>query len=126
MYSLLADSVLVIHALFVAFVVLGVPCIFIGKALNWRWVRFFWLRVAHLAAICVVTAQAWAGVICPLTTLEMWLRRQGNLDVYAGSFIEHWLEEILYWNLPPWVFVVVYSTFALLVVATWYFVPPRG
>ncbi|MGB1141725.1 MAG: DUF2784 domain-containing protein [Halioglobus sp.] len=124
-FTLLADVVLVLHVAFVAFVVLTVPCIYLGKACNWRWVSYFWLRVVHLAGIGIVTAQAWAGVVCPLTDLEMWLRRQGGEDTYAGSFIEHWLHRVLYWELPAWVFVAAYSLFAVLVIFTWIIVPPQ-
>ena len=120
----LATAVLIVHAAFVAFVVLTVPCIYLGKAFNWQWVRIYWLRVAHLAGICIVVAQTWVGVICPLTTLEMWLREKGELVTYGESFIEHWLQQLLYWNFPAWVFIFVYSLFALLVVFTWYVVPP--
>jgi hypothetical protein len=126
-YSILANSILVIHAAFVAFVILTVPCIYIGKIMNWRWVRLFWLRLLHLVSIGIVVAQSWARVICPLTTLEMWLREKGTLATYTESFVEHWLKTLLYWNLPAGVFIVVYSLFGLLVIATWYFVPPtRG
>jgi hypothetical protein len=123
-YALLADAVLLLHAAFVGFIVLTVPCIYIGALLGWRWIRLKWLRVAHLVGICIVAAQAWAGVICPLTDLEIWLRRHANLEVYSDSFIEHWLQRILYWDFPAWVFIVAYSLFALLVVGTWFFVPP--
>lgn len=125
MFSVLAGVVLFVHALFVAFVVLMLPCILLGGALGWRWVRRFWLRVAHLAAIGLVTVQAWAGAICPLTTLEMWLAERGQQATYTGSFIQHWLQRLLYWDLPPWVFIAAYSGFALLVIAAWYTVPPR-
>lgn len=115
------------HATFVAFVVFTLPCIFLGKVFRWRWVRLFWLRILHLIGICIVAAQAWAGVICPLTTLEMWLREQDGLTTYAGSFIAHWLQTLIYWDLPAWVFTAAYSMFALLVISAWYFVPPiRG
>lgn len=124
MFALLADIVLLIHALFVAFVVLLLPCILAGGALGWRWVRRFWLRVGHLAAIGLVTLQAWAGVICPLTTLEMWLAERAQRATYSGSFIQYWLQQLLYWNLPAWVFIAAYSAFALLVIAAWYWVPP--
>lgn len=102
-----------------------VPCIYVGRALNWSWVRSYWLRVAHLAGIGLVVAQTWIGMLCPLTTLEMWLREQSDLATYTGSFIEHWLQELLYWNFPALVFIVLYTGFALLVIATWYAVPPR-
>ena len=124
MYSFLADIILIAHAAFVAFVVLTVPCVFLGKYLHWCWVRVLWFRVVHLVGVCIVAAQAWAGVICPLTTLEMSLREKGRLVVYSGSFVEHWLQKIIYWDLPAWVFTVIYSLFALLVVCAWYFVPP--
>lgn len=123
-FAILADAVLVVHALFVAFVVLMLPAVLLGGALGWRWVRRFWLRVAHLAAIGLVTLQAWAGAICPLTTLEMWLAQQGQQATYSGSFIQHWLQRLLYFEFPAWVFIAAYSGFALLVIATWYFVPP--
>ena len=126
MYTVLANSVLFVHSSFVVFVVLGVPCIFLGRAMNWRWVRLRWLRILHLVGIVVVAAQALVGVICPLTTLELWLRQEGGLATYSGSFIEHWLQQFLYWNLPSWVFVAVYSLFAILVLCTWYLVPPIG
>jgi hypothetical protein len=123
-FSLLADAVLIIHAAFVAFVVLLLPGILLGGLWGWRWVRLMWLRVGHLAAIGLVTIQAWAGAICPLTTLEMWLAERGQRATYSGSFIQHWLQRLLYWDLPGWVFIAAYSGFALLVVAAWYCVPP--
>jgi hypothetical protein len=60
-----------------------------------------------------------------LTTLEMALRRRAGDATYAGSFIAHWLEQLLYYQAPPWVFVIAYSAFALLVVGAWWRVPPR-
>lgn len=123
-YSVLANSILIAHATFVAFIVLMVPCIFLGGYLGWRWVRLLWLRILHLVGIFVVAAQSWAGVICPFTTLEMWLRSQGEHETYSGGFVEYWLQRLLYWDFQPWVFVVAYSLFTLLVVGTWYWVPP--
>jgi polyferredoxin len=123
-YELLANTVLAVHAAFVTFVVLTVPCIYIGTIRNWRWIRIYWLRVIHLVGIFIVVAQSWAGAICPLTTLEMWLRENARLGTYNGSFIGHWLQKLIYWDLPAWAFIVVYSLFALLVIFTWYVVPP--
>ena len=126
MYVILANTVLVVHVAFVACVILFTPFIYIGKAANWRWVRIYWLRIAHLLGVCIVAAQSWAGVICPLTTLEMWLREHSDHAIYSGSFIEHWLQRLLYWDFPAWVFIGLYSLFALLVVFTWYVVPPMN
>ncbi len=121
----LADAVLTLHVGIVLFVVGGLPLIWFGRWRGWHWSDAWWFRLAHLAAIAVVAAQSWFGIVCPLTTLEMWLRGRAHGAVYAGSFIEHWLQRLLYWQAPPWVFVLAYTTFALLVVATWVLWPPR-
>lgn len=113
-----------LHVLFVAFVVFGLLLILIGRPLGWGWVRNWWFRVAHLAAIGIVVVQAWLGVICPLTTLEMELRREAGDTTYTGTFVSHWLQSILYYQAPPWVFAVCYTVFAALVVASWYWVRP--
>ena len=120
-----ADAVLLLHALFVVFVIAGLLLILLGKALAWSWVRNWWFRITHLAAIVVVVLQAWLGVICPLTTLEMALRREAGDATYAGTFISHWLESILYYQAPAWVFAVCYTAFAALVVLSWFWVRPN-
>lgn len=124
-YRILADLVLAVHVLFVAFVILGLIAVIIGSFMKWQWVRNLWFRLAHLLGIEIVVAQAWAGIICPLTTLEMWLRRLGGDPGYQGSFIQYWLQRLLYYDAPEWVFIAAYSTFGLLVVLTWLFCPPR-
>ncbi len=123
-YQLLADVVLTLHVAVVAFVIGGLVLILIGSLRNWRWVNALWFRLAHLGAIAVVVGEAWLGVICPLTSLEMWLRVKAHATTYSGSFIEHWLQRILYYEAPSWVFVLAYSVFGLLVVATWWCFPP--
>ncbi len=126
LYSLLADAILVTHVLFVAFVVLGLVFIFVGKFLSWLWVRNPWFRVTHIFGIGVVVLQAWFGVICPLTIWEMNLRSKAGETNYDGSFIMHWLNALLYYQAPPWVFVVVYTFFGGLVLASWFLVRPRA
>ncbi|NJN64877.1 MAG: DUF2784 domain-containing protein [Acidobacteria bacterium] len=124
-FQVLADVVLAVHVAIVLFVVGGLVVILVGNARGWAWVNRSWFRIAHIAAIGVVAAQAWFGVICPLTTLEMWLRRRAGGDAYEGSFIEHWFETLLYYDAPAWVFTVAYTAFGLLVVAAWLRYPPR-
>jgi len=120
-----ADLVLLAHVLFVAFVVFGLLLILAGKARAWAWVRNPWFRLAHLAAIGIVVVQSWFGVVCPLTILEMALRKRAGDAVYPGSFVAHWLEAILYYRAPTWVFAVCYTIFGGLVLASWYWVRPR-
>lgn len=126
LYRLAADLTLLLHSSFVAFVVVGLILIFAGKVLTWSWVRNPWFRWAHLAAINVVVLQAWFGVICPLTTLEMALRSRAGDAVYTGAFVAHWLETILYYDAPQWVFAVGYTAFGALVLASWFWVRPRA
>lgn len=125
LFTILADIILFIHVLIVAFVIFGLVLTLLGRVLNWQWVRNPWFRLAHLICIVVVASQAWAGVVCPLTTLEMWLREQGGGTVYAGSFIAYWLDQILYYDLPASVFITAYTGFGLLVVLSWFWVRPR-
>lgn len=125
-YLILADALLVLHVLVVVFVVVGLVVIFTGRILAWSWVRNPWFRILHVAAISIVTLQSWLGVICPLTTWEMSLRNQAGDTVYSGAFISHWLETLLYFQAPPWVFTVTYTVFGALVIASWIFVRPRS
>lgn len=121
----LADLVLGLHVLFVAFVVLGLVLVLLGGWRHWRWVRNPWFRATHLLAIVFVVGQTWLDQVCPLTTLEMWLRARGGAAVYAGSFIGHWLQTLLYYQAHNWVFAVCYTLFALAVIAAWTWVRPR-
>ena len=125
LYRLAADAILVLHSGFVVFVVLGLLLILAGGKLGWEWVRNPWFRIAHLAGIGVVVLQAWLGQICPLTIWEMSLREKAGETTYAGSFIQHWLHELLYYEAPMWVFAVCYTVFGLMVAASWYFIRPR-
>lgn len=124
-YRLAADALLVLHVSFVVFVIAGLALILLGAALGWSWIRNPWFRTAHLIGIAVVVLQAWLGRICPLTIWEMALRQKAGDATYAGSFITHWLQELLYYEAPMWVFAVCYTLFGALVAASWYWIRPR-
>ncbi len=125
LFLVAADAILVTHSLFVCFVVAGLVLVFAGKWRGWRWIYHFWFRVAHLLAIGVVVLQSWLGMICPLTVWEMQLRAMAGDQVYAGTFIAHWLDQLLYYRAPDWVFVLLYTAFGALVVGSWFWVRPR-
>ena len=125
LYLLAADLLLFTHVLFVAFVILGLVLVIVGKLADWSWVRNPWFRLAHLAAIGIVVLQSWLGAICPLTTWEMALRERAGEAVYTGAFIAHWLETVLYYRAPEWVFILAYTVFGALVVFCWFWVRPR-
>ena len=124
-YLLAADALLFVHVLFVVFVVFGLLLILAGGLLSWNWVRNRVFRLLHLAAIGVVVIQSWLGVVCPLTIWEMALREKAGDAVYSGTFVSHWLDKLLYFNAPAWVFVVCYTAFGLLVIASWIWVRPN-
>ena len=123
---LLADAVLVLHVAVALFVVGGLAAILVGNRRGWLWVNGWWFRLIHLAAIAAIAGQSWLGRICPLTTLEIELRAKAGAATYSGSFIGHWLQRLLYYEAPAWVFVVAYTLFALAVVTAWWRYPPRS
>ena len=115
MHAALADAVLVLHTAIVLFVVGGLVLVVLGNALGWRWINRWWFRLLHLGAIAVVVAESWLGLVCPLTALEAWLRTQAGAAVHGQGFIEHWLQRLLFYSAPPWVFMLAYSVFFALV-----------
>ncbi len=116
----LADFILIVHFAFVLFVVGGLAMIWVGAATGWAWVRNFWFRVAHLAAIVFVAAEAIAGIGCPLTLWEAQLRGSDT----DKSFVARWVHRVLFYDFPEWVFTLAYIAFALAVAAAWRLVRP--
>lgn len=121
MNTLLANTILIIHLLFVLFVVGGLPVIWVGAWLRLNFVRNIWFRITHLAAIFFVVGESFLGIICPLTTWEDRLRQLDTND----SFIKRWLHHILFYDFPEGMLTMVYVLFALLVAATFILVPPN-
>lgn len=116
----LADLILIIHFLFVLFVVGSLPLIWIGAWLHLKLVRNLIFRLSHLAAILFVVAESLLGVLCPLTRWEYELRGK-EAD---RSFIQLWLHRLLFYDFPEIVLTASYVVFALLVVLTFKWVPP--
>lgn len=86
LYRTLADVVVVIHFAFVVFVV-------IGGLLALRWRRVLWAHVPSVVySIWIITF----SITCPLTPLERNLRERGGQERYEESFIERYVEGILY------------------------------
>ena len=121
----LADFVLITHAMCAAFVILGLVLTLVGGYLSWSWVRKFWFRVLHFLCVIIIVAQSWLGLICPLTTFEMWLREQGGMSTYDGGFIQYWIHQVLFYEAPAQFFIAIYSLFGLLVVLAMFKYPPK-
>lgn len=117
---MLADAIVVVHLFIVLFVLLGVPLIYWGAARHWTWVRSWRWRLLHLIAIAVIAAESLLGIACPLTVWEDRLRGE---QIFTG-FIERWVDRILFYDAPTWVFTAGYLAFAALVAITWVAVPP--
>jgi Protein of Unknown function (DUF2784) len=85
-FALLADAVLVLHGLFIAWVVAG------GFVVLWR----PWTAALHLPAVAWGVWVSYSGAICPLTPWEQSLRRAAGQAGYEGGFIEHYLGALIY------------------------------
>jgi Protein of Unknown function (DUF2784) len=85
-YAFLADAVLVLHGLFIVWVVFGGLAVMARKL-------FAWL---HLPAVAWAVWVSWSGSYCPLTPLEQSLRRAAGQAGYEGGFIEHYLTAAIY------------------------------
>jgi uncharacterized membrane protein YhhN len=85
-YRILADLIVGVHALFVAFVV-------VGGLLALRWPRVAILQFPAAVWGALIEFQGW---ICPLTPLENSLRTAAGQAGYQGGFIEHYLLPVLY------------------------------
>ena len=123
---MLADLVVVVHAAYVSFVVLGLLAILAGIAFRWKWVRNPWFRWIHIAMIGIVVAEALAGIPCPLTVWERQLRTGQGRSPMRATFIGYWTHRLLFFRAEPWVFTVVYTAFGLAVLAAFILAPPRG
>ena len=87
-WSFLADSLVVLHFAFTAFVIFG-------GFLTWQWPRLLVFHLPALAWGCWVEV---SHSVCPLTPWENQLRRLGGEAGYEEGFLAHYLVRVLY---PP-------------------------
>jgi hypothetical protein len=120
-----ADLILLVHVLYVVFVVGGLAAIWIGAALKWRWVRDARFRIAHLSAIGFVVLESLIGFECPLTVWESRLRSESGEAGYERGFIEDWLHDLIFYSAPDLVFTLLYVGFALAVAVSMVLVKPE-
>jgi len=86
LYRLLANAVVVVHALFIVFIVFG-------GFVAWRW---RWVAVLHVPCAVWGVLIEYNGWICPLTPLENSLRMRAGQQGYSGGFVEHYLVPAIY------------------------------
>ena len=84
--AVLADAVLLLHGLFIVWVLAG------GAAVLWRG----WLALLHVPAVAWAAWVSFSGSICPLTPLEQSLRHAAGQAGWRGGFVEHYLTAAIY------------------------------
>ncbi len=124
MYSMIADALLILHLLLIVFVIGGFLVVITGWLRRWQWIRNPWFRLLHLAAITTVVVQTWLGASCPLTVWENRFRQLAGRGSYDGAFIQYWLHKLIFYEAEAWVFGLIYSLFGVLVLLTFFLVPP--
>jgi hypothetical protein len=109
-----ADAVVAAHLLWIVFLILGaIP----GR--RWAWVKW-----THLASLAFSIALQVFGWICPLTHLEIWLRRLGGAKPYEGTFIRHYVEQVVYAEIPRGALFT--GTLIVVAASLWIYFRPRS
>ena len=85
-YRLAADFVLITHFAFILLVVAGGLLVF----------RYAWFVWIHIPAACWGAFVELSGRLCPLTTLENFLRVRAGQEGYANSFVEQYILPVIY------------------------------
>ncbi len=102
-YKILADIVVLIHFLWILFLIFGA---FLG-------VRSKAVRIVHISGLVFALVIQIFGWYCPLTDLEVWLRAKHDPSLaYTGSFIIHYVEGLIYIEISPW---LIFSITLLLI-----------
>ena len=114
LYRVLADIVVLVHFLWIVF-------LFFGALLG---VRYRAAKVLHIIGLGYALVLHAFGWYCPLTHIEIWARRQHEPELaYAGSFVIHYLEELIYFTLPNSSLLLV--TLLLCAFNAWYYLRDR-
>ena len=97
LYKILADSVVLIHFIWILFLFLGAFWGIKNKA----------VKILHLAGLVFAIIIQIVDWYCPLTYLEVWLRSKHNPELtYTGSFIIHYVEKIVYIELSRYLILI--------------------
>lgn len=117
-----AEAILAVHLLVIGFNLFGLIAVPLGAWRGWGFVRIRWWRVLHLGSMTVVALQAVLGRACFLTDWQAALEGRDE----AEPLLVSWVNGLVYWPLPLWVFAAAYVMLFVYVLALWRFVPPTG
>jgi hypothetical protein len=105
-FRILADIVLVVHLLWIVFLIFGVI----------PGVRIRSVKIIHLTALAFALIIQIFGWYCPLTHLEIWLRNRHDPGLsYSGSFIVHYIEKVVYLDVS---FSLIFALTIILILIT--------
>ena len=94
-YGWLADLTVLLHFLFILFVIFG-ALLAAGNP------KLTYLHWATLVYALLIEIFSW---YCPLTLLEQRLRLAAGAGAYERSFLAHYLERLIYWDVAQWVLI---------------------
>src|SRR6266436_6734313 len=121
----IAEAILWLHVVVIAFSIFGLVAIPLGAWGGWKGVRVFWWRALHLGILGIVALQAVLGRACFLTIWESDLLRLAGQVTSSEPLIQQWVSRAIYRPLPLWVFAVLYVTVCVYALLLWWLVPPR-
>ena len=110
LYKILADTVVLIHFLWILFLIFGA---FPG-------VRYKAVKMLHISGLVFAFVIQILGWYCPLTHLEVWLRAKHDPSLsYAGSFIIHYVEGLIYIEISAG--MIFFLTLLLIGFNVWFY-----
>jgi Protein of Unknown function (DUF2784) len=117
----LAEALLAVHVAIILFNVFGLMAVPLGALCGWRFVRVRWWRVLHLLLLGTVAVQALVGRACILTLWQAAAVGAAN----PAPLIMTWVNRVIYWPLPIWVFAALYLVVFGYALALLWLVPPE-
>lgn len=120
MGAALGEAILAAHVAVIGFNLFGLVAIPLGAWRGWPFVRRRAWRLLHLASFAVVALQAILGRACFLTDWEADVVG----DPSHAPLIMRWVNSLIFWPLPMWVFNTVYIALFVYVLALFWLVPP--
>lgn len=117
----MAELILALHIVVIAFNIGGLVVIPLGAHLRWPWVRVRWWRRLHVVSWAVVALQALLGRACFLTLMQA----DASVSAERTPLIARWVNALVYWPIPLWAFTVLYVVLFGVVLWLWWAVPPH-
>jgi hypothetical protein len=116
LYLIAADIIVFVHFIWIIFLITGA---YWGR-------RHRWIKRIHITGLLFAFAIQIFGWYCPLTHLEVWLRQMhDSSQSYGGSYIIHYVEKVVYIDVPPGV-IYMMTVFLALISGWLYLYKPRG